>query len=168
MGMVVLQSGLQAPFIGPYAGARYSMLLCGLFGIQIMYVDGFSLAGQNVSIAMQFSRKQVNQDGSLSDKYVINEEFIAMIDFLFASSLWTSVGDVRKMQSFYTERVALYKNFNGAEGRREWRAEIVSVLENFIQRFPDVVTRGGGTIYHDVVKETELEVQQVTIPPEML
>ena len=44
----------------------------------------------------------------------------------------------------------------------------MSVLENFIQRFPDVVTRGGGTIYHDVVKETELEVQQVTIPPEML
>jgi hypothetical protein len=167
MGMVVLHSGLQAPFIGPYAGARY-MLMCGLFGIQIMYVDGFSLIGKNVSIAMQFSRKKVNPDGSMSDKYLINEEFIAMIDYLFASSLWTSVGDVRKMQSFYAERVALYKNFNGAEGRREWRKEIVSVLENFIHRFPDVVTRGGGTIFHDAARETDLEVEQVNIPPDML
>ena len=87
---------------------------------------------------------------------------------LSASSLWTSVGYVHKMQSFYNERVALYKNFNGAEGRREWKAEIVTVLENFVHRFPDVVTPGGGTIFHDAARETELEVEQVTIPPDML
>ena len=117
---------------------------------------------------MQFARKQVNMDGSPSEKYVINEELMAMIDFLFASSLWTSVGDIRKMQNFYTGRVALYKNFDGTEGKRNWRVDAVTILQQFITRFPDCVTRGGGTLFQDVAEETIIEVEQVIIPPDML
>ena len=49
---------------------------------------------------------------------MINEEFIASLDYLVATFLWPSIVDARSQALYYHQRVAFYKHFDGREGRR--------------------------------------------------
>ena len=77
-------------------------------------------AVRELSCAEQFQRKKPKHDGSPSNVFIINEEFVATIDWLVASYLWACVTDARGLHEYYMQRVALYKYFNGADGRRNW------------------------------------------------
>jgi hypothetical protein len=51
-------------------------------------------------LAEVFARKQLNEDGSPSDRYLINEEFVAMLDYYVAASLSAKVADADAMVTF--------------------------------------------------------------------
>ena len=50
-------------------------------------------AGPRVTLRDQFDHKVLNDDGTPSELFVINEQFIATLDYLVASSLWASITD---------------------------------------------------------------------------
>ena len=97
------------------------------------------VAGPRVSLEQQFQRKVLNTDGSESGEFVINEEFIASLDYLVACSPWAGIQDCREQANYFRQRVAFYKHFDGRNGKRDWRADLLEVLHAWQMRFPDVV-----------------------------
>ncbi len=70
-------------------------------------------AGLGVSLQTQFERKVLNRDGSDSDVYLINEEFIASLEYLVACCPWAGIPDCREQAIYFKQRVAYYKHFDG-------------------------------------------------------
>ena len=65
-------------------------------------------------------RRQCKEDGSASDEYLINEEFMAMLDYYVAACLSARAGEAAGFRSFYAERVLLYKSLDAEwTGRKE-------------------------------------------------
>ena len=94
-------------------------------------------------------RRQCKEDGSASDEYLINEEFMAMLDYYVAACLSARASEAAGFRSFYAERVLLYKALDGKERRRasSWRPALLEVLRSWLERFPDCVTRrSSGTL----------------------
>ena len=55
------------------------------------------------------------EDGTASDEYLINEEFMAMLDYYVAACLSAGASEAAGFRSFYAERVLLYKALDGNE-----------------------------------------------------
>ncbi len=118
-----------------------------------------------MTIAQQFQRKRNNPDGTPSQNFLINEELVAMMDWLVASCLSAEVAEARGLNNFYKERVNLYKHLNGSEGRRDWRKELVAVLESWLERFPAVLRRANSSLCEVSPGDLYAEVEQVAVPP---
>ena len=88
-----------------------------------------------------FARKQLNEDGPPSDRHLINEEFVAMLDYYVAASLSAKVADADAMVPFCLERVALYKALDGKDGRRDWRPVLLEQLTSWLTGFPECASR---------------------------
>ena len=88
-------------------------------------------------------RRQCKEDGSASDEYHINEEFMAtgMLDYYVAAYLSARASEAAGFRSFYAERVLLYKALDGKERRRAWRPALLEVLGSWLERFPDCVNK---------------------------
>ena len=110
------------------------------------------VAGPRVSLEQQFQRKVLNTDGSESGEFVINEEFIASLDYLVACSPWAGIQDCREQANYFRQRVAFYKHFDGRNGKRDWRADLLEVLHAWQMRFPDVVQKRSISIEGPVQK----------------
>ena len=67
-------------------------------------------AGPQVTLRDQFDRKVLNDDGTPSERFVINKEFIATLDYLVAASLWASITEARDQAQYYLQRVNYYKH----------------------------------------------------------
>ena len=72
---------------------------------------------------------------------MLNEEFIASLDYLISTCLWPSIVDARNQALYYHQRVAFYKHFDGREGRSNWRSELYQCLSDWQGQFPDVVRK---------------------------
>ena len=89
-----------------------------------------------------FSCKQIKEDGSRSDDFLINAEFVAMLDYYIAASLSAKAGDAEKLRSFYVDRVNLYKGFDGSSAKRpDWRPQLLKVLKDWQAKFPIVARK---------------------------
>ena len=89
-----------------------------------------------------FSCKQIREDGSRSNEFLINEEFVAMLDFYIAASLSARTGDAEKLRPFYADRVELYKGFDGSSTKRpDWRPQLLRVLQDWQAKFPMVARK---------------------------
>ena len=55
----------------------------------------------------------LNDDGTPSERFVINEEFIATLDYLVAASLWASITDARDQAQYYLHSINYYKHLYG-------------------------------------------------------
>ena len=110
------------------------------------------VAGPKVSLAQQFQRKVLNTDGSESGEFVINEEFIASLDYLVACSPWAGIQECREQANYFRQRVAFYKHFDGRDGKRDWRADLLDCLHAWRMRFPDVVQKRSISIEGPVQK----------------
>ena len=51
------------------------------------------------------------------EQYLIDEEFIASLDYLVAASLWASISDARSQAAYYHQHVGYYKYHDGKEGK---------------------------------------------------
>ena len=102
------------------------------------------ISAASQSVADVFDRKQLNADGSDSSRYYINEEFIAMLDLLVYTCIYAKVEDLRAHHEWYVARIALYKHFDGKDGRRSWRAELGGCLSDWLRRFPNSVKGSQG------------------------
>ena len=98
-------------------------------------------AGPGVSLQTQFERKVPNKDGSDSDVYLINEEFIASLDYLVACYPWAGIPDCREQAIYFKQRVAYYKHFDGRDGKKNWRTDLLECLQAWQMRFPSVVQK---------------------------
>jgi hypothetical protein len=100
-------------------------------------------AGPGVSLQTQFERKVLNKDGSESDVYVINEEFIKSLDYLVACYPWAGIPDCREQAIYFKQRVAYYKHFDGrrGDGKKNWRTDMLECLQAWQMRFPSVVQK---------------------------
>ena len=96
-------------------------------------------AGPGVTLRQQFDRKVLNADGTESARFMINEEFIASLDYLVATCLWPSIVEARSQSVYYQQRVLYYKHFDGKEGKRNWRTDLLNCLTDWKVRFPQVV-----------------------------
>ena len=58
-----------------------------------------------------FYRKQLtgNEDGMSSDRLLINEEFIAILDYYIGTTPSAKSTDAEAQRPYYLERVVLYK-----------------------------------------------------------
>ena len=86
-------------------------------------------------------RKQLKEDGTTSDEFLITEEFIAMLDFYVASSLSGKLSDAVELRPFYEQRVAVYKALNGQNGVRDWRPLLLEQLQQWLSSFPESVNK---------------------------
>ena len=95
---------------------------------------------------MTHSRKQISEDGSANDEFLINEEFISMLDYYVVTSLSTKSSEVKSFRTFYCERVAVYKALNGQQDWRNWRPALLEVLDGWLSLlkscFPRFQARG--------------------------
>ena len=67
---------------------------------------------------------------------MINEEFIASLDYLVATCLWPSIVDARSQAQYYRQRVAYYRHFDGRDGKQNWRPDLYCCLSDWQARFP--------------------------------
>ena len=75
---------------------------------------------------------------------MINEEFIATLDYLVATCLWPSIVDARSQTQYYSQRVSFYKHYDGREGWRNWRNDLCECLSEWqvhLVQFPKVVRK---------------------------
>ena len=72
---------------------------------------------------------------------MINEEFIATLDYLVATCLWPSIVDARSQAQYYRQRVSFYRHYDGREGRRNWRNDLGECLSQWLVQFPEVVLK---------------------------
>jgi hypothetical protein len=96
-------------------------------------------AGPGVSLQTQFERKVPNKDDS--DVYLINEEFIASLDYLVACFPWAGIPDFRMQAIYFKQRVAYYKHFNGRDWKKNWCTELLECLESWQMFFPSVAQK---------------------------
>ena len=75
---------------------------------------------------MTHSCKRICEDGSASDEFLINEEFIAMLDYYVVISLLAKSSEAESFRTFYCEQVAMYKALDGQKNRRNWRPALLS------------------------------------------
>lgn len=68
-----------------------------------------------------------------------------MLDLLVYSSLSVTIDYMRAQHEWYVQRVAVYRHFNGQDGRRSWRTELQTCLCDWIRRFPNCVKSGRDT-----------------------
>jgi len=99
------------------------------------------VAGPRVSLDQQFESKVLNTDGSESGEFVINEAVIASLDYLVACSPWAGIQDCREQANYFQHRAGFYKHFDGRDGKRDWRADLLECLHAWQMRFPDVVQK---------------------------
>jgi hypothetical protein len=99
------------------------------------------VAGPRVSLEQQFQRKVLNTDGSESGEFVINEEIIASLDYIVACSQWAGIQDCREQANYFRHRAGFYKHYDGRDGKRDWRADLLECLHAWQMRFPDVVQK---------------------------
>ena len=64
--------------------------------------------------------KHLREDGSASDEFLINEEFIAMLYCYVVTSLSANLksSEAESLRTFYCERVAMYKALDGQQVQR--------------------------------------------------
>ena len=123
------------------------------------------VAGPGVSLEAHFERKVLNTDGSESGEFVINEEFIASLDYLVACSPWAGIQDCREQANYFRQRVAFYKHFDGRNGKRDWRADLLEVLHAWQMRFQDVVQKRSISIEGPVQKAPADAAGGATVDP---
>ena len=99
------------------------------------------VAGPGVSLQAHFDRKVLDTDGSELGEYLINEEVIASLDFLVACCPWAGIQDCRDQVTYYKQRVAFYKHFDGRDGKQNWRTELLECLHAWQMLFPEVVQK---------------------------
>ena len=63
--------------------------------------------GPGVPMEDVLERRQCKEDGSASDEYLINVEFMAMLDYYVAVCLSARASEAAGFRSFYAERVLL-------------------------------------------------------------
>jgi hypothetical protein len=91
-----------------------------------------------------FSCKQIKEDGSRSEEFLINAEFVAMLYFYIAASQSEKTGCLRRLrrQPFYVDRVNLYKGFDGIRAKcQDWRPQLLIVLRGWQVNFPTVARK---------------------------
>ena len=82
---------------------------------------------------MTHSRKQNSEDGSAGNKFLINEEFIAMLDYCVVTSLSAKSSEGQPFRIFYCERVEMCKALDGHQDRRNWRPALLEVLDGWLR-----------------------------------
>ena len=107
----------------------------------------FCAAGPQIT----FDRKVFNDDGTPSERFVINEEFISTLDYVVFASLWASITEARDQAQYYLHRVKYYKLHDGKQGRRYWREDLYECLLDWQSRFPQLVRSRKSTVTETVV-----------------
>ena len=92
--------------------------------------------GPGRSLKDCLNKKILDKDGNETEEYLINEHFIAYMDYLMACSVQHSLPNCREHQSFYRGQVALYKKMDGLNGRRSWRKDLCECLQEWEEKFP--------------------------------
>ena len=88
-----------------------------------------------------FARKQLNKGGSPSHRYLINGEFVAMLDYYVVTCPSAKVANADAMDAngtLYFERVAVYKALDGTGGRRD---QLFEQLTSWLAAFPGCTSR---------------------------
>ena len=73
--------------------------------------------------------KLISEDGSVSNEFLIKEEFIAMLNYYVVTSLSAKSIEAQHFRTFYCERVAVSKALDGQQDRRNWRPALREVLD---------------------------------------
>ena len=74
-------------------------------------------------------------------EYQLNAGFMALHDFYAATSIYAEMAMSKQKRGFFNLRKAQYAKLDGKDGRRDWRAELKAVLEDYLDRFPEVLTQ---------------------------
>jgi hypothetical protein len=88
---------------------------------------------------------------------MINEEFIATMDFLVATSLWPGIVNARSQAEYYSQRVSFYKHFDGTGGKRNWQNDLCECLSEWQVQFPDVVRKRRSVLDASLTQEPSSE-----------
>ena len=70
---------------------------------------------------------------------MINEEYVATLDYLVAASLWASITNGRDQAKYYLLHVNYYKHLDRQEGKPNWWDDLYKCLHEWQSRFPQVV-----------------------------
>jgi hypothetical protein len=91
-----------------------------------------------------FSRKQINTDGLHwhSNEFLINAEFVAILDYYVAVSLSAKSSDAEWFRPYYRLRVKIDKSFDGTKEKHpDWRPQLQAVLKAWQKKFPAVIRK---------------------------
>jgi hypothetical protein len=86
-----------------------------------------------------FASRHRHHDGTESSVYVINEHFMALLDFYVACALDAGQGIKHEKMGLYRSQVAMYQALS-ATGR-DWRAELLACLKHWEPAFSQLLRR---------------------------
>ena len=92
------------------------------------------------------SRKQISDDGSASNEFLINEEFITVLDYYVVTSLSAKSSEAEPFRTFYCKWVAMYKALDGQQDRRNWRLGLLEGLDGWLRMFSEVASKRNGRL----------------------
>ena len=95
---------------------------------------------------MTHSRKQISNDGSASNEFLINEEFIAMLDYYVVTSLSAKSSEAQHFRTFHCVWLAMYKALDKKQDRRNWRPALLEVLNGWLRMFPEAASKNKGRL----------------------
>ena len=85
---------------------------------------------------MTNSCNQISDDGLASNEFLINEEFIAMLDHYVVKSLPAKLSEAQPSESFIAS--------DGQKGRRNWEPALLEFLDRWLRLFPEIASMNKG------------------------
>ena len=76
-----------------------------------------------------------------SDEFLINVEFIAMLDYYVVTSLSAKSSEAESFRTLYCERMAIYKALDGQQDRRNCSPALLEVLDVWLRLFAEVASK---------------------------
>jgi hypothetical protein len=110
-----------------FNGATAFIWFHGVLKMQNVY--SFVAPVDGVPLESLFASKHLNQDGTESNIHVINEHFMALVDFYVACTLDASQRIKHEKMDFYHSQVAMYRALS-SKGRN-WRDELLACLKQW-------------------------------------
>ncbi len=120
-----------------FSGATAFIWFHGVLKMQNVYA--FVAPHDGAPLESLFACKHLKQDGTDSNIYVINEHFMALVDFYVACALDAGQGIKREKMEFYRAQVAMYRAL-AAKGR-DWRAELLACLRQWQSTFSHLLRK---------------------------
>ena len=69
-----------------------------------------------------------------------------MLDYYVVASLSAKSSKAESFRTFYCERVAMYKAFDGQQDRKNWRLLLLEALDGWLRLFPEVASKNKGRL----------------------
>jgi hypothetical protein len=123
------------------------------------------LPGPEWTLDNIFERRVLDANGNKTDQYMLSHRLVARWDFYIYTSLYASQPLITAKRDFFDRQARFYEKLDGNDGRLDWRGTLKAKLQNYMERFPDCIKRGGKRRRSSGMHDDTVEVDNVATNP---